>query len=69
MVESLVPEGKRKTWECLWNNGWFQQKILPWYINAQIRNVLFFGNKSEQFLIDINKSLSEFICFGFGLVS
>lgn len=65
MVESLVSENEGKSWERLWSDGWFQQKILPWYINAQIRNVLFSGNKSEQFLTDINKSLSECTFFTF----
>lgn len=60
-VESLVPEGGEKTWDSLWDNDWFQQKILPWYVSAKVKNILFSGNVCEPFLVDINKSLSKLI--------
>ncbi|CAG9767394.1 unnamed protein product [Ceutorhynchus assimilis] len=58
-VESLVPEGGEKTWDSLWDNDWFQQKILPWFVSAKVKNTLFTGNDCSQFLTDINKSLSN----------
>ncbi|XP_066140487.1 DNA-dependent protein kinase catalytic subunit-like [Euwallacea fornicatus] len=58
-VENLVPEEGEKTWDSLWDNNWFQQKILPWYISAQVKNLLFSKTRNNQFFEDINKSLSR----------
>ncbi|XP_066255512.1 DNA-dependent protein kinase catalytic subunit-like [Euwallacea similis] len=58
-VESLIPEAAEKTWDSLWDNNWFQQKILPWYISAQVKNLLFSKTRNKQFFEDVNKSLSR----------
>ncbi|KAJ8958549.1 hypothetical protein NQ314_006388 [Rhamnusium bicolor] len=45
-------------WDILWDNGWYQQKLLPWYIIAHVKNTLFSQTWPEEFSKDINKCLS-----------
>ncbi|XP_050298315.1 DNA-dependent protein kinase catalytic subunit-like isoform X2 [Anthonomus grandis grandis] len=58
-VDALVPEGGENTWDSLWDNDWYQQKILPWYLEAHVKNILFSPDVDcKTFLENINKSLT-----------
>ncbi|CAH1171231.1 unnamed protein product [Phaedon cochleariae] len=57
-VINSVVEGENP-WHQLWDNGWQQQKLLPWYIKSQVRNTLFTQEWNPDFLKDINDCLSD----------
>ncbi|KAG5877906.1 hypothetical protein JTB14_011622 [Gonioctena quinquepunctata] len=56
-IVSIV-EGENK-WDCLWDNGWYQQKLLPWYVRAQVKNDLFSQVWDVEFMKDINRCLTD----------
>lgn len=58
VITSVVDEGK-PTWNCLWDGGWYQQKLLPWYITAQVKNGIFVKNLPDNFLKNINSCISD----------
>ncbi|KAF7267164.1 hypothetical protein GWI33_019585 [Rhynchophorus ferrugineus] len=58
-VKSTMPGDNDSVWDVLWTSNWYQQKILPWYIEAHIKTALFSENMSEEFLENINKSLED----------
>ncbi|XP_060523292.1 DNA-dependent protein kinase catalytic subunit-like isoform X2 [Cylas formicarius] len=46
-------------WPALWDGDWHQQKIMPWLVEAQVKNIQFGeGVGSGPFVADINASLS-----------
>lgn len=56
-ITSVVEE--KNTWKCLWDGGWYQQKLLTWYITAQVKNGIFMKNLSDEFLDNINSCISD----------
>ncbi|KAL3276778.1 hypothetical protein HHI36_012145 [Cryptolaemus montrouzieri] len=57
-IETLETEDQNY-WDVLWDDSWKQKKILPWYINAELNDMLFEGQPSKSFFENINKSLCE----------
>lgn len=57
VIQSVVEDGK-STWEGLWDGGWSQQKLLPWYITAQVKNGIL-NDWSENFFQNINTCLTD----------
>ncbi|XP_023014378.2 DNA-dependent protein kinase catalytic subunit [Leptinotarsa decemlineata] len=56
-IGSVVEGGN--TWDALWDNGWNQQKLLPWYVKANVKKDLNTGSWDGEFLKDINRCLSD----------
>lgn len=47
------------SWDNLWDNDFNQQKLLPWYISAQVKTALFTNKSSDVFLTSINNTLKS----------
>ncbi|KAH1016070.1 hypothetical protein HUJ04_007350, partial [Dendroctonus ponderosae] len=59
-VDSLVPESDKSTWNQLWDTLWFRQKILPWYVSAQVKNAIFASDDgTNQFILDVKTSIRD----------
>ncbi|KAJ3652171.1 hypothetical protein Zmor_018159 [Zophobas morio] len=54
-IDSLVG----KNWDSLWDQGFNQHKLMPWYISGQLKNSLFTKNASNQFLSSLNESVNS----------
>ncbi|GJQ83173.1 hypothetical protein Trydic_g18200 [Trypoxylus dichotomus] len=46
-------------WKELWDENWHQQKILPWFMIAQLRNSLDSDDTRNSFVSDINDALAD----------
>lgn len=57
-IVSVVGDGN-SAWTSLWDGGWAQQKLLPWYITAQVRNGLYQPDWPQEFFANINACLSD----------
>ncbi|KAJ8918257.1 hypothetical protein NQ315_014127 [Exocentrus adspersus] len=58
-IESVVVSfGNENVWDILWDKDWCQQKLLPWYIQAQVKKTLFNQKWPEDFSNNLNKCLS-----------
>ncbi|CAG9832446.1 unnamed protein product [Diabrotica balteata] len=51
--------GTEDTWTNLWQDEWFQQKLLPWYITSHVKNQLFTQETDVEFLTNLNSCLSD----------
>lgn len=59
-IESVVTSTNTDDiWTVLWDKDWCQQKLLPWYIQAQVKNILFNQKWSEEFSNNLNKCLTS----------
>lgn len=59
-IESVITSTNTDdVWTILWDKDWCQQKLLPWYIQAQVKTMLFNQKWSEEFLNNLNKCLSS----------
>lgn len=58
-IEYVVKEENETVWSSLWDGDWNEQKILPWYMEAELRNTLFTNKYPEQFLTNINEAISS----------
>ncbi|KAJ3665343.1 hypothetical protein Zmor_000841 [Zophobas morio] len=55
-IDSIVGNN---CWDSLWDQGFNQQKLMPWYISGQLKNSLFTEQPSNQFLSNLNESLNS----------
>ncbi|XP_044756993.1 DNA-dependent protein kinase catalytic subunit-like isoform X2 [Coccinella septempunctata] len=46
-------------WDNMWEEDWKRKKLLPWYITAEVNDMLFKEELSVDFLGTINKALCE----------
>lgn len=48
---------KQNVWQSMWQDEWSQQKLLPWYITAEVRNIL---NGDDRILLSyLNESMKD----------
>jgi DNA-dependent protein kinase catalytic subunit len=58
-IEGIVSDVDGNSWNNLWDQSFNQQKLLPWYISGQLKSTLFTQNSSNQFFMDLNRSLNS----------
>ncbi|XP_044259527.1 DNA-dependent protein kinase catalytic subunit-like [Tribolium madens] len=58
-IDSIVSQNASETWDNLWDQGFNQQKLLPWYISGHLKNILFTDSCTHQFLSNLNTTLES----------
>lgn len=56
-IESIVDRGQ-DPWQWLWKEEWVQQRLLPWYIRAGMRNIL--NGSDRKLFAYLNESLKDY---------
>ncbi|XP_008199943.2 DNA-dependent protein kinase catalytic subunit [Tribolium castaneum] len=58
-VDSIVSQNPTETWNNLWDQGFNQEKLLPWYISGHLKDILFTDSSTQHFLSSLNSSLES----------
>lgn len=56
--QTVATSSENNIWTALWDDDWNQQKLLPWYITAELRNILN-GETDQKLFAYINESLTD----------
>lgn len=59
---AVVAGDENNLWKNLWSQEWNKTKLLPWYINSQVKNTLSTKTYSNQFFWDLNDILNGEHC-------
>lgn len=56
---SVCGEVQSNPWDKLWDQDWYQKKVMPWYLKSEVRNILHDPVRANTLMRNINECFQD----------